>query len=245
MLAGHRVVIGLGVVVEVGDDHAFAGKACVEVDVGIGDVLVLDARQPDDFAQAQIGLQLGFDLRPAHARIAVAVDPAALGHDRRAVAINFNATALTGQLTADVGGVGLVAQFISHQGVVSMGLLVAPTVEVEVHQAATALIVHHKAAAKVAHPDVIQRHTDELDIGGAALAFGQRQLRRATEHGHRLVLGDGLGQQRHGVVYRRGPIGPDARGRAKGQENSLLQLVLIRHVPAASNGGAHLLSIQA
>lgn len=44
MLAGHLVVVGLRVVVQIDHYHPGADKAGVEVDVGIGNVLALDAR---------------------------------------------------------------------------------------------------------------------------------------------------------------------------------------------------------
>lgn len=88
------VVVGARVGVEVGDHHARRNEARVEIDVGIGDVLALDARQPDDFAQTEARLKLSLDVGLAPAGVAVFVDPAAFGHDCGAVAIDFDAAAL-------------------------------------------------------------------------------------------------------------------------------------------------------
>ncbi len=99
----------------------------------IGDVFALDARQPDDFAQAQVSLQFRFDLRLSHVWITVAVDPGTLGQDRSAITIYFDTAALARQLAGDVGGARQFAQFVGHVSVIGVSLLIAPTVEVEIH----------------------------------------------------------------------------------------------------------------
>ncbi|MNU76433.1 hypothetical protein D3C71_659850 [compost metagenome] len=104
MGSGDLVVVGLGVVVEVGDHHARLDETRIEVDVSIGDVLALDARQPDDFAQPQAFLQLLFDLGLAPVGVAVFIEPAAFSHDPGTVTIHLDATALAHQFTAQVSG---------------------------------------------------------------------------------------------------------------------------------------------
>ena len=44
MLAGHLVVVGFRIVVHIDHHHPGADKAGIEIDVGIGNVLALDAR---------------------------------------------------------------------------------------------------------------------------------------------------------------------------------------------------------
>lgn len=126
MAAGHGIVIGFGVVVEVGYHHAGPDEAGIEVDVSIGDVHVFDTGQPDDFAQAKIGFQFGLDLALGPAGIAVAVDPATLSHDGGAMPIDFDTAAFPGQLAADEGGARLQRHVSCDGGVVGMHLLVAP-----------------------------------------------------------------------------------------------------------------------
>ena len=76
-------------------------------------------------------------------------------------------------------------------------------------QPARILTIDDEATAIVAHPDVIERHREELDVGGAAPLLGQTQLVGSAEHRHRLILSNGLGQQGNAVIDRGSPVFPD------------------------------------
>lgn len=92
--ACHTVVGRGGVVVQVRDDHAWAGKAGVEVGVSIGDFFSAQAGQPDHLANAQQRTQGLFNLGLAARRVAVVNEHAALGDQRGAFAVDFDAATL-------------------------------------------------------------------------------------------------------------------------------------------------------
>ncbi|KAG1250773.1 hypothetical protein G6F68_012633 [Rhizopus microsporus] len=149
------------------------------------------------------------------------------------MAIDFDAAALAHQVTFQQRCAGHLRQPGCHRAIVARALLATPAVEVEVDQAQPALAVGDEAAAVVAHPDVIQRHLEELDVVAAAAILRLLQLRRAAQHADRLMAGDGARQPRHGGVHRIGLRAPHARLRSKGQEHAFLRAVLVRHAPDA------------
>ncbi|MNF64946.1 hypothetical protein D3C84_466920 [compost metagenome] len=239
MGASDLVVVGLGVVVEVGDDHAGLDEARIEIDVGVGDVLALDARQPDDFAQPQALFQFCLDLGLAPVGIAVAVDPAAFGHDPGAVAIHFDATALAHQFASLVIRLGVFGDQGGQLRIVRMLLFVAPAVEVEVHGAEVAVAIDDKIGADVAHPDVVQFGDHEGGVVAAAFGFGQAPFALATEHGDRLVFGNAAGDPAKGVLHVGREVLPDRGLCPEGDEGPLVFVPFIGHVPVAFTGRSH------
>ena len=119
-----------------------------------------------------------------------------------------------------------------HRAIVARPLLAAPAIEVEVDQAQPALAIGDEAPTIVAHPDVIQRHLEELDVVAATAILRLLQLRRAAQHADRLVARDGTGQPRHGGVHRIGLRAPHPRLRGEGKEHAFLWAVLVRHAPS-------------
>ncbi len=237
MPAGHLVVVRLGVVVQIDHHHPGAHEAGVKVDVGICDVTALDAGQPDDFAQPQIGFQLRLQLRLAHPRIAVAVEPAALGHDGGAVAIHLDAAPLTDELALQVIGIGLPAHQGGDPGVMAMLLLVTPAVEVEVHQPEPSLLVLHEDAAGIPQPDVIHLGVDEVGVALAAQLARQHLVILVAEHVDPGVGHHGLHQPPYGGLHLLVVATPDLAGGPEGHPHQGLGEGLLRHVVASGGAG--------
>ncbi|MND96686.1 hypothetical protein D3C80_889880 [compost metagenome] len=152
------------------------------------------------------------------------------------MAIHFDAAAFAGQLALQVGHAQGFAERCRHPAIVAVALLVAPAVEVEVHQRAVAVVVDDKAAAVIADPDVVQCHRQELDVVGAALLACLSQVFGTAEYGDRLVPGDGTGQLRDTAVDRVRLVFPDIFGGGEGQEDPSLGLVFFGHEPALVSG---------
>ena len=237
VLAGHLVVVGVGIVVHVDHHHPGAHEAGVEVHVGIRDVTALDPRQPDDLAQPQVGLELRLHLRLGEAGVAVAVDPAALGHDGGAVAIHLDAAPLTDELALQVIGIGLPAHQGGDPGVMAVLLLVTPAVEVEVHQPEPSLLVLHEDAAGIPQPDVIHLGVDEVGVALAAQLARQRLVILMAEHVDPGVGHHGLHQPPYGGLHLLVVATPDLAGGPEGHPHQGLGGGLLRHVVASGGAG--------
>ncbi|MNM64664.1 hypothetical protein D3C81_760710 [compost metagenome] len=236
MRLGDLVIVGIGIGIEIGDDHPRFNKARIEIDMRIGDVLALDTRQPDDLAQSQTRLQLFFNFSLAPVGVAVGIDPATFGHDRGAVTIHFNAAALAYQFAAQVSRFSIVSQQSRDTGIVFMLLLVAPAIEVEIDRAQVALLGDHEVGTDVAHPDVIQFGGDKGGVLAAAQFFRQIAFAGTAQHSDRLVAGDGAGDQADGFLHVGGEVFPDGLLRAKRDEGALLLVALVRHEPLLAAG---------
>ncbi len=193
LLAG---VLGPGVVAVGGRqlDHHRTGpdEARGDVHVVVGDVLALDAGQPDHGVRA-VGLQDGvLDLVPAHAPVAVLVDQAALGGHHRAVAVGLDRAALADEVRVGVAQAAPGGEALGDQGVVVVDLLVAPAVEVEDHGVQPAPAVQAEHRRGVAHPQVVGGDRgDHLHRGAAPVLGLARRPVVGGAHHHRLELGDG------------------------------------------------------
>ncbi|MNE20949.1 hypothetical protein D3C80_1140930 [compost metagenome] len=233
VLAGHLVVIRIGVVVHVDHHHPGAHEAGVEVDVGIGDVTTLDARQPDDLAQPQVDLELRLHLRLGEARIAIAVEPAALGQDGGALAIHLYAPAFASQPALQIMGICLGADPLGHAPILLVLLLVAPAVEVEVHQPQLPLAIANEDAAGIPQPDVIQLGVDEAGVVLATELAGQRLFLFAAEHVHLGMGHHGLHQASYGGLHLLVIATPDVTAGTEGDPDPGLGPGLVRHMVAA------------
>ena len=176
------------------------------------------------------------DLGLGPARIAVVVEPAALGHDGRAQAVGLDAAAFADQIAAQVVDVQAVAHGLGQAGIGAVALLVAPAVEVEVHAGHAALTVGQEDRADVAYPDIVQRRFLEADAGRAAMVFGQAAFFGPAVHGDGLEGGDGAGDAAQRGLHVGRVILPDGLLGAEGDEGARLWRVLFGHVPALDGG---------
>ncbi|MCY1210372.1 hypothetical protein D9M72_220580 [compost metagenome] len=237
MAPGHGVVVGVGVVVQARDHHARRGKARIEIGVAVGDVAARDAGQPDDLAQAQQALELGLAGLLAQAGVAVGIEHAALGDDRRARAVDLDAAAFEHEPRAQALHLGGVGHVLGHFGVARMRLLVAPAVEVEIDAGPFARAVAHEHGAGVAHPQVVHRlHLERHAV--AAQARGQVVLLLAHQQVHGLEGGDGAGDLRQVLARRlqQAPP-PDAFAGAEGHPGGAVRVALVGHVPGVGRRG--------
>ncbi|MNF92602.1 hypothetical protein D3C84_752500 [compost metagenome] len=217
--------------------------------MGVRDVAALDPRQPDDLAQPQVGLELCLHLRPGEAGVAVAVDPAALGHDGGAVAIHLDAAPLADDLALQVIGIRLAAHQRGDAGVMAVLLLVPPAVEVEVHQPEFPLLILHEDAAGIPQPDVVHQGVDEVGVALPAQLARQILVILVAEHVHPGVGRHGLHQPAYGGLHVLVVATPDLAGGTEGHPDQGLGGGLLRHVVAASgsglgaSGGSHIGSL--
>ena len=100
--------------------------------------------------------------------VAVAVEPATLGQDGGAVTIHLYAPAFASQPALQIMGICLGADPLGHAPILLVLLLVAPAVEVEVHQPQLPLAIANEDAAGIPQPDVIHLGVDEVGVALAA-----------------------------------------------------------------------------
>ncbi|KVN32000.1 hypothetical protein WJ63_06605 [Burkholderia pyrrocinia] len=172
--------------------HARTGKASVKIGMAVGDISPCDPRQPYDFVQAEQTLQFSFALRFAHARIAVAVEDAALGDDGGALAVHFDAATFHDKITAQLADAGLLAHEAGDLGIAfvvlffsSVVMFFSPAIEIEIDRGQFALAVFNKYRSGIAHPQVIDGLDDQL---GRCTAFagGDRIIFLPHQHVYRL-----------------------------------------------------------
>ena len=205
--------------------------------MGVGDVPAFNARQPDNFAQAEHRFQLLLHPVPAPARITVRIHPAAFGHDAGAVPVHFDTAAFAYQCAAaQLGGTVAVGGKRRRARIFGMPLFIAPAVEVEIHRPEFAGAVDDEIGAEVAHPDVIQLGDDIADIVTAAGGLGQLPFTLAAKYRHRLKLGDGTGDTALRRLHIRREFAPDSPLRAEGEKCPLLRL--LRRASAAGLSAA-------
>lgn len=105
--------------------------------------------EPNNFLNAQVGLQVVLDLLFGQMRVSVLIQQALLGRDQRALAVNGNRSyryiliyshTKTGELTSFEHHVAVVPSFVFHirdfpsdQSVVVVEPLFAPIIESELH----------------------------------------------------------------------------------------------------------------
>ncbi|MNR07447.1 hypothetical protein D3C85_1235650 [compost metagenome] len=126
-----------------------------------------------------------------------------------------------------------------------MSLFVAPAVEIEIHRAEIALAIDDEIGTDVAHPDVVEFGDDVGDVLRTAMFFGQIPFAVATEHGDRLITGDGPRDQAQCRLHVSGEVFPDGVLRAKRDECLLMLVAFIRHVPTTLARRQHLRGAQA
>jgi len=179
-----------------GQQHAWAGKEGIAVDVAAGDRFFLVAFKPDHLPDAE-HLQSTFDRRlsllPGTERIAVLVQQATLCRDQRALAVGDQSATLGNEgdrySRHAENGVARSAKAIAGADRPILGALLA--VEIPINR-------HHLAAPAgegwryVAHPDIVYRCLYNFDIAAAKARTGIRHLIRGCQQPNRLELRDPL-----------------------------------------------------
>ncbi|GAA3482125.1 hypothetical protein GCM10018966_066570 [Streptomyces yanii] len=198
MLAAIRAWLGLAGSGWVEHDPGGAQVGGDEVDVPVGDVVVVEpVRQPDKLARPVRGEQLGLDLHPGHAGIAVGVEQTLLGGDEGSLPVGEDGPALQDHGDAHPGVPQVCAHADGKEVVLVVRVLVAPAVEREVEADPVGLRgIDREDRAGVPGPAVVDRVLDDRDPA-AALFARLRGLARFGDHDHRLEAGDGPGDAGH------------------------------------------------
>jgi hypothetical protein len=239
-LSTARDVVRVGLLDHLEEHLARPRERGDEVDVPVG-VTVLDEAlaEPDDPIDAEEVAQAGLDLVLAEVRVAVGVEQALLGGQRRPGSVDDDRPALEHHAGV-VGRDGeLLAQLPRDLGVGVVGIEpLTPGVELEHARRARAVAAEQEDRAAVAQPRVVDRQLDDVDrlgerapglVGGTGL----------DDHRHRLELGDRVG--RLGVVGL-GPVeglAPQAAARGPGHERALVRRPLRRHREPILSRGWH------
>jgi len=227
------VVEGLGISVERGHDHTRPHEPRIEVGVAIGDVLTGDARKPDDLAQAEMLLQFRLDLRARAPGVAVGVDKTALSDDRRPVPVDLDTTAFADNIGLDVCRAAAVGKERCNKGVLIVLLLLASTVEVEIHRADISFAAQHKARTSVANPQIIHRSLDKFDTLVAEL-LREGAVSGPYKHRDRLEPHDRVGDPGKILAYAWNQLSsPDLFTGTKSHPRTIVRLALVRHEPIA------------
>jgi len=119
--------------------------------------------EPDDLAHAQVFAQPPLDVAALTVRIAVGVEQALLGDERRALTVDVDGTALVndrGAVAIETLGLEHLArdQIVLVPGKIQAATQAAPGVEVPIDTAHGAAAVHDTGWADIAHPGVIVGH---------------------------------------------------------------------------------------
>ena len=219
-------VIGMGrVVLRVQQQPPGRGDRRDDVDVAVRAELVVvageAARQPDRGGRADRAGELRLDARLVGVRVAAVVELHGLGQQHGAFAVDVDAAALVHEHRADQlrpdecaddpRDLGGLAPFRPRR--------VAPAVERPVDRAehAGALVVDDERRAEVAHPELVERRLDELDLA-AQHAARASLLGRIDHHRERLELRDGVRDRGPRGVALLGLRGGVAEGRALARE---------------------------
>ena len=231
MLAGQRVVIRIGAHLQMGHHHAGAHKACVKVRVGVRNVPVLDAWQPDHLAHTQQTAQLGFAVGLAPAGVAVVVQHTAFRDDGRPLAIDFQGAAFQHQRGAQHGHLCLGADHVGHLAVQFKLLLFAPAIEVELHARTLAIGLAYKNGTRVAHPQIVHLGRNQLDACIQQLPRID-DLSGPHQHVDGFVGRNRVGNARQCQLHLRHLcIAPYGAGGTIGHPGRLVGLGLVGHAP--------------
>ena len=158
------------------------------VEVGVGDILVLETGAPDHLRNTQETTQLPLDIVAGHARVAVLVNQVAFGDEERALAVDDETAALGADARHDaphrgrrvVGGddipreVGILQQpVLVHRGVAKSvmatytipPILVSPFIELEADGQTLACGIVDVDGARVPNPAVVDCEGDDMHLG--------------------------------------------------------------------------------
>src|SRR4029077_14304649 len=133
------------------------------VDVPVGLIVEHSLAEPDDVAHAQIVAQLPLHVAALQVRIAIGVEQAFLGDQRRAPAVDVDGAAFVHQRSA-VAVEPLDVQYLArHELVLVPGKIQSPGkappgVEAPVDAAYRAAPIHHAGGPDITHPGIIVRH---------------------------------------------------------------------------------------
>ncbi len=217
------------------------GRDDVDVAAGAEALVVAGqaARHPDRLRGAEVGVDLGLDLLLGPVRVAALAELHGLGEQHRALAVDVDAAALVDQSGGEAADVGQGDDLLGDVLVVlpTGPLLGAPAVEDPVGGGEAALAVGQEGRADVAHPGVVQRPFDDLDLGGE-VAAGVLGLAGVDDQGDRLVADDGVGHGRPGLAGGVQLVGGEGLVRGgEGHPGPVVRLPLGRHREAELGGG--------
>ena len=168
--------------------HTRPREAHLGVEVGVGDILVLETGAPDHLRNTQETTQLPLDIVAGHARVAVLVNQVAFGDEERALAVDDETAALGADARHDaphrgrrvVGGddipreVGILQQpVLVHRGVAKSvmatytipPILVSPFIELEADGQTLACGIVDVDGARVPNPAVVDCEGDDMHLG--------------------------------------------------------------------------------
>ena len=190
----HLVVGVRRVALPVQQHHARRRERRDDVDVPAGAELVVvtgePARQPDARRRTDGAGHLGLDVGPVQPGVAAVVELHGLGQQHGAEAVDVDAAALVDQVGQDAGRARPGRDERGDAGVLVPGrpVLGAPAVEDPVDGAERAVGREHEGGPDVAHPRVVERGGDDLDVVAERLT-GDRLVVGGGHHGHRLEVG--------------------------------------------------------
>ena len=238
----HDLVVGvLGVRLLVQEQRAGRRDRGDHVDVAArAEVLVVAgeaARQPDHRRGPDGAGELGLDAGLVGVRVAARVELHGLGDEHGALAVDVDRAALVHEHRRhELGARG------SRDEAADLAVLVpgrplrrAPAVEdpVDAAEHARPLVVEHEGRAHVAHPVVVERRLELLDVGREH-APGAVALDRVDDHRHGLELGHGVrdrGPGGVGLLGRRGVVAERQPGARERHPRALVLRGLSGHAP--------------
>src|SRR4029077_406562 len=154
------------------------------VDVPVGLIVEYTLAEPDEVAHAQVVAQLPLDVAALEVRIAIGVQQAFLGDQRRALTVDVDGAAFVHQRGA-VAIEPLDVQHLARHEIILVPRKIqspgqaAPRVEAPVDAAYGAAPVHYAGGPDITHPGIIVRHLHH------AHALGQQRARGAVVRGRR------------------------------------------------------------
>ena len=162
------------------------------------------------------------------------------------VAIHLDTAPLASQLALQIVSIRLLADQLGHPRILFVLLLVAPAVEVEIHQPQLPFAVLDEDAAGIPQPDIVQLGDDKASVLLATELAGQRLLLFAAEHVHLGVRGHGVNQPPYGGLHLLVVATPDIGAGGKGDPDLRLRGCFIGHMERlAARAGSILIGIAA
>lgn len=208
------VVMGIGILVEGRHDDTRRGEPGIEVPMPIGAIASGDPREPDHLADPEQSIQLLLDVLCAPPGVAIVVQDATAGDDRRALAVHLQRPAFEDEFGAQSAHLRTLQHLTRDQGVRIVLLLSSPSIEIEVH-ADELRTAHDKYRSGVAHPQIVDVHLDDADaLTGEAC--GERDLRGPGEQAHGFEARDRVGHVGQIALHLRHQVrAPDLLGGPK------------------------------
>ena len=164
-------------------------------------------------------------------RVAVGVDDRAFGRHDRALPVGDQRAALRDERGGEPAQSEHAEDLAGDPGVMGVGLLAAPAVEVQIQPGQPAPAIDQKHRPHVTHPQVIvdQRHDLHALAAGPGRVAG---LLRPGDHRDRLESSDGTGNSCHVPADPGQHRPPDVMARRPGHPGPLVPHLIAGHEPA-------------